>query len=187
MHEYNHFISGNRLLRWYFVQYNHHAALVHTLRGRKKPEKGRKIDRKNTASSSKQYYFEYLVKFFKEPTDKKKKDRGTKSWEATSIVPGIRITSRTLWTTTIKLEAGPAAKGHDNEGQMRRSHVCFFGLVATCDVPGICPTQKLPLFFNFIHMGPRKNKHNFLHSYEYASWVLVRTTCHLCAEIASDP
>ena len=36
-------------------------------------------------------------------------------------------------TTTNKLEAGPAAKGRDNEGQMRLSHVCFFGLVATCE------------------------------------------------------
>ena len=41
---------------------------------------------------------------------------------------------------------------------MRRSHVCFFGLVTTCDVRGTCPTQKLPLFFNLIQMGPRKNK-----------------------------
>ena len=48
--------------------------------------------------------------------------------------------------TTNNLEAGPAAKGGDNEGQMRRSHVCFFGLVATFDVLGTCPTQKLPLF-----------------------------------------
>ena len=70
----------------------------------------------------------------------------------------IRITSRTLWTTTNKLEAGPAAKGRDNEGQMRRSLVCFFGLVATCDVHGTCPMQKLPLFLNLIQMGPRKNK-----------------------------
>ena len=61
-------------------------------------------------------------------------------------------------TTTNTLEARPAAKGRDNEGQMRRSHVCFFGLVATCDVPGTCPTQKLPLFLNLIQMGPRKNK-----------------------------
>ena len=67
----------------------------------------------------------------------------------------IRITSRTLWTTRNKLEAGPAAKGRDNEGQMR---VCFFGLVATCDVSGTCPTQQLPPFLNPIQMGPRKNK-----------------------------
>ena len=41
---------------------------------------------------------------------------------------------------------------------MRRSHVCFFGLVATCDVPGTCPTQKLPLFLNLIQMVPPRNK-----------------------------
>ena len=74
------------------------------------------------------------------------------------LVPGIRITSRTLWTTTNKLEAGPAAKGRDNEGQMSRSHVSFFGLVATCDVRGTCPTQKLPLFLKLIQMGPRKSR-----------------------------
>ena len=41
---------------------------------------------------------------------------------------------------------------------MRRSRVCFFGLVETCDVPGTCPRLKLPLFLNLIQMGPRKNK-----------------------------
>ena len=58
------------------------------------------------------------------------------------------MTSRTFWITTNKLEARPAAKGHGSKGQTRRSHVCFFGLVAKSDVPGTCPTQKLPLFFN---------------------------------------
>ena len=79
----------------------------------------------------------------------KTKKIGKKNWRSYyRCTCGIRITSRTLWTTTNNLEAGPAAKGRDNEGQMRRSHVCFFGLVATCDVPGTCPTQKLSLFFN---------------------------------------
>ena len=96
--------------------------------------------------------------FLKRTSRQKKKKIGEKTGEAATVVPGTRITSRTLWTTTNKLEAGPAAKGRDNEGQMRRSHVCFFGLVATCDVPGTCPTQKLPLFLNLIQMGPRKNK-----------------------------
>ena len=123
-------------------------------------EKERKLHSKNTASSSKQYYFlEYLVSSFKEPADNNNK-KGEKNGEATTVVvPGIRIASRTHWTTTNQLVAGPAAKGPDNEGQMRRSHVCFFGLVATCDFPGTCPTQKLPLFFNLIQMGPRKNKY----------------------------
>ena len=114
---------------------------MHTLWQSKKREKERKFN-ENTASSSKQYYFlEYLVFFLKNKPTKKQKIGG-KTGEATTVVPGIRITSRTLWTTTNKLQAGPAAKGRDNEGQMRRSHVCFFGLVATCDVPGTCPTQK---------------------------------------------
>ena len=186
------------------IQDNHHAALVHTLWQSKKREKERKFN-ENTASSSKQYYFlEYLVFFLKNKPTKKQKIGG-KTGEATTVVPGIRITSRTLWTATNKLEAGPAAKGRDiissstwyfflknqptkknkNRGKnwrsyyrctwytyhikdaldnheqtgggagckrprLRRSHVCFFRLVATCDVPVICPTQKLPLFFNLI-------------------------------------
>ena len=125
----------------------------------KRREQERKIKNKKKASSSEQYYLlEYLVIFFKEPADKKK-NRGKKmEKQLATVVPGIRITPRTLWTTTNILQAGPAAQGRDNEGQMRRSHVCFFGLVATCDVPGTCPTQKLPLFLNLIQMGPRKNK-----------------------------
>ena len=107
---------------------------------------------KNIISSSTWY-------FFKEPADtKKKKNRGGKTGEASTVVPGIRITSRTLWSTTNKLEAGPAAKGRDNEGQMRRSQVCF-GLVATCDVPGThLPNAKTAAIdhINLIQMGPRK-------------------------------
>ena len=76
--------------------------------------------------------------FFLYRTSRQKEQKeGEQTGEATTVVPGIRITaSRTLWTTTNKLEAEPAAKGRDNEGQMRRSHLCFFGLIATCDVPG---------------------------------------------------
>ena len=108
----------------------------------------------NNIISSSTWYF-----CLKSQPTKKKKKRGEKLERLLrrTVVPGIRITaSRTLWTTTNKLEAGAAAKGRDNEGQMRRAHVCFSGLVATSDVPGTCPTQKLPLIFNPIHMGPRK-------------------------------
>ena len=58
--------------------------------------------------------------------------------------------------TTNKLEAGPAANGRDNERQMHRSHASSV-FVKTRDVRGTCPTQKLPLFFNLINIGPRKN------------------------------
>ena len=108
--------------------------------------------------------------FFKEPADKKK---GKKTGKATTVVPGIHITSRTLWTTTNSLDTGPAAKGRDNEGQMRCSHVCFFGLVATCDVPGTCPTQKLPLFFNLIQMGHEKTNLVFRRSPDRGGIVLT--------------
>ena len=91
--------------------------------------------------------------FFQEPADKKKtKNRGKKPEKLLrrTVVPGIRITSRTLWTTTNKLEAGPAAKGRDNEGQMRDSHVRFFGLVATSPAPA---HLKLPLLLNLMQIS----------------------------------
>ena len=185
------------------IQHNHHAALVHTL-WRKKNEnlivKIRQVASNIIISSSTWYCF-----LKNQPTNKKK---GEKTGEATTAVPGIRITPRTHWTTTNKLEAGPAAKGRDNEGQMRRSHVCFFGLVATCDVPGTCPTQKLPLFFNLIQMGPRKNKSriseiprpgytsskkkekkkkHYLFAFVRVCQLSTGTyhVCHICAEIPS--
>ena len=119
------------------IQHNHHAALVHTL-WRKKNEnlivKIRQVALNIIISSSTWYCF-----LKNQPTNKKK---GEKTGEATTAVPGIRITPRTHWTTTNKLEAGPAAKGRDNEGHMRRSHVCFFGAA----------------IYNLIPMGPRKSK-----------------------------
>ena len=72
----------------------------------------------NIISSSTSFFL-----FKNQPTKKNKKE-GEKIGEATiNTVPGIRITSRRLWTTTNKLKAGPAAKGRDNEGYMRRSHL----------------------------------------------------------------
>ena len=162
----------------------------------------------NTVCSSTWYIF------LKETSLQKKinnNNRGKKLEKVATVVPGIRITSRTLWTTAKKLEARPAANGRDNEGQMRRSHACFFGLVATCDVRGTCPTQKLPPFFNVIYMGPRKTNIVFRRSPDRGGIVLhevkkqkknmtfwistsmpaeywyVRTTCHVCAEIPSNP
>ena len=73
---------------------------------------------------------------------------------------------------TNTLEAGPAAKGRDNEGQIRHAHVCFFGLVATCDVPGTYPTQKMPLFLNLIQIGPRKTNLVFRRSPDRGGIVL---------------
>ena len=134
--------------------------MVHTLWQRKKRVKERKFKTKNTASSSKHYLLVDLVFLLTESADQKRQKNRGENWRNyyDVLVPGMRITSRTLWTTTNIRKAGPAAKGRDNEGQMRRSHVCFFGLVATCDVPGTCPTQKLPLFLSLIQMRPRKNK-----------------------------
>ena len=103
---------------------------------------------------------EYLLFSLKESADKKKNREGKlEKLLRRTVVAGMRMTSRTPWTTTNKLEAGPAGKGGGNEGQVRRSHVCFFGLVATCDDPGTCPTKKLPLFLNLIQMRPRKNEY----------------------------
>ena len=82
-----------------------------------------------------------------------------------------------------------------------------FGLVATCDVPGTCPTQKLQMFSNLIQMGPQNKsriseipdrgdtltsskktgeKNDVLHSYEYAPaeyWYVPRV---IYAEILSN-
>ena len=56
------------------IQYNHHTA---TLWQRKKREKERNFNSKNTTRSSKQYYLpEYLIFLFKEPADKENKNRG---------------------------------------------------------------------------------------------------------------
>ena len=124
---------------------------AYTLPEKETRKRTKQFNSKNTASSSKQYdLLEYQVFFSKNQPTKKTKIGGGETGEARDDVPLFLVYvshSRTLWTTTNKLEAGPAAKGRDNEGQMRRSHVCFFGLVATCDVPGTCPTRKLPLFF----------------------------------------
>ena len=101
-----------------------------------------------------------LVFLLTESADQKRQKNRGENWRNyyDVLVPGMRITSRTLWSTTNKLEAGPAAKGRDNEGQMRRSQVCF-GLVATCDVPGThLPNAKTAAIdhINLIQMGPRK-------------------------------
>ena len=53
--------------------------------------------------------------FLKRTSRQKKKKIGEKTGEAATVVPGTRITSRMLRTTTNKLEAGPAAKGRDND------------------------------------------------------------------------
>ena len=94
--------------------------------------------------------------FLSEPADKKNKKKRRKNWRSCYRSTWYTYHIKDALGNHNKLEAGPAAKGRDNEGQMRRSHVCFFGFVATCDVPGTCPTQKLPLFLNLIQMGPRK-------------------------------
>ena len=60
--------------------------------------------------------------FFKEPADKK---QGGKSVEKLLLIPLylVYVSHQGGRTTTNKLEAGPAAKGRDNEGQMRRSQL----------------------------------------------------------------
>ena len=127
MHECDHFILGKEAAS--LIQYNDHAVLVHTLWQRKKRERDENLipGSKNTASSAKQYYFLlYMVRsIFLSRTSRQKNYIGGKTGEAATFVPGVRITSRTLWTTTNKLEAGPAAKGRVYEGQKRGSHDFF--------------------------------------------------------------
>ena len=141
------------------IQYNHHAALVHTLwrRNAKKNEsvmvKIQQAAANNIISSG---TWDFFLK--NQPTKKTKIGRGQKLEKLLPLYLVLYAYHiKEALETTNKLEAGPAAKGRDNEGQTRRSHVCF-GLVATCDVPGTCPSPKLQLFFNLIQMGPRKSR-----------------------------
>ena len=127
------FILGNRLLRWYNTITMrpwciHFGREINAKKNDKLMVKIQPAAGNNNICSSTCFFV------IKEPADKKKR-KGEKTGEAATVVPGIRITSRTLWKTTNKLEAGLAAKSRDNEGQTRCSHVCFIGLVATCDVP----------------------------------------------------
>ena len=69
-------------------------------RNAKKSENLMLIRSKNTPKSSKQYYLlGYLVFNFKNQPTKKRGE------ELEKLLPGIRTPSRTLWTTTNKLEA----------------------------------------------------------------------------------
>ena len=79
--------------------------------------------------------------FFEEPADKKnRKKRGGGNWKSCCRCTWCTYHIKDALETTNKLEAGTAAKGRDNEGQMRRSDVCF----------------GLSLFLNLILMGPQK-------------------------------
>ena len=69
----------------------------------------------------------------------------------------VRITPRTPSTTNHKQTGGSACCKRPRQRGTDASLTCFFGLVATCDVRGTYPTQKLPLFFNLIQIGPRRN------------------------------
>ena len=93
--------------------------------GERNAKKNEKLTDKTVSSSKQQCYFpDYLVFFFKElapQAHKKNKKWGKQTGEATTVVPGIRMTSRAFWITTNKLEARPAAKGRDSEGQTRRA------------------------------------------------------------------
>ena len=115
------------------IQYNHHASLVHALcLAEIETRKRTKFNRKNTASSSKQYYLlEYLFFFSKEPADKKNSNRGKKLEKLLPLyLVHIRITSRTLWTTTNKLEVGPAANKRPRQRGIDASFTCV--LLRSC-------------------------------------------------------
>ena len=109
------------------------------------------------ASSSKQSSSSCL----EEPAEEKGRKRRT-SWSRSRYeYPGAWYVSHEghlLQPTTNKLVAEPAAKGRDNEGQMRRSHMLLRSCRDVRRPRGTCPKQKLPLFFNRIQMGPRKTK-----------------------------
>ena len=88
----------------------------------------------------------------------KEQKKGGETAAATYLV---RITSRTIWTTHAQTGGGACCKRPRHQGTYAPL-TCFFGLVATCDVHGTCPTLKLPLVLNLIQMGPQKSKYSAL-------------------------
>ena len=158
MHEYNHFILGNRLLRWYNTITMRPWCIPHFggERNAKKNEnlivKMQQAAANNTISSS--TFFLYRT------SRQKKQKKGGGNLRSYYDVP--------LYLVYVSHQ-GRFGRPRTNwrRGRLRKAattrnrcvvHMCFFGLVGTCGVPGTCPTQKLPLFFNLIPMGPRKNK-----------------------------
>ena len=76
MHDYNHFILGNRLLRWYNTITMPPWCIHFQIWQRKKREKEREFNSKNTASSRKHYYLLAYLLFFLRTSRQKQKNRG---------------------------------------------------------------------------------------------------------------
>ena len=131
--------------------------------GRERNTRRTKFNGKNIASSSKQYYFlECLVFFFEESAEKRNKNTGKKLEKLLPLLYLVHthITSRTPWTTTNKLEAGPAANKTPRQRGTEASHTCV--LLRSCrDVrrPRHLPNANAAAIFQIgiVQMGPRKN------------------------------
>ena len=100
--------------------------------------------------------------FFQKPDDKKRKKKNRGGKKLLPLYPVyIRITS-TLWTTTNKLEAGPAANKRPRQRETDASHTRV--LLRSCrDVrrPRHQPNENTAAIFQMgiVQMGPRKNKY----------------------------
>ena len=138
-----------------------HAALVPPLFGRKKREKDRKIKSKNTASSSKQYYL-LVYLFFLRTSRQKKAKIGGGTGEGTIyrslylvyvLHQGCFGQPRTIWR---RCRLQKAATTRDR-CVVRMCTSSILSRRATSPAPA--QRKKLPLFFNLIQMGPRKNKY----------------------------
>ena len=144
---------------------------IHFVWQRKKREKERNFKVKiqqaaanNIISSSTCFFVGWFFKmlfFFKEPADKKK-NRGKKmEKQLATVVPGIRITSMTLWTNTNKLEAGPAANKRPRQRGTDASFTCVL-LRCSRDVrrPRYLPSANTAAVFHMgiVQMGPRKKQ-----------------------------
>ena len=138
---------------------NHHAALAHTLSnfGGETNTKNNEIV-KNCSSKQKQT----ILEFFWENQPKKKEEKNCTAWSRGRQVRVsrylARITSRTPSATNHKKTGDGLCCLRLRQRETDALLTCFHDLVATCDVRGNYPTQQLPLFFNRIQMGRRKNK-----------------------------
>ena len=163
MHEYNHFILGkNRVLRW-------HDAItmrpwcIHFRRERNAKNNEKLIPSKYSKQQQTALFARVPGIFFKWTSRHKKQKIGGGNWRSYYDVPLYLVhvshhgrfgQPRTNWRRGRLQKAATTTDRY-----VVHMYVCFFGLVATCDFPGICPTQKLPLFVNLIQMGPRKTWH----------------------------
>ena len=142
------------------IQYNHHAALVHTLSNlpEKETRKRTRINSKNTASSRKHYYLLAYLLFFLRTSRQKQKNRGK---ELEKLLPLYLVyvshqgrfgQPRTNWR-----------RGRLQKAATTRDrcvvHMCASSVLSRrATSPAPVQRENCCYFLNLIQMGPRQNK-----------------------------